>query len=40
MVTKEDFLNYEKARLSGQYNMFMDAAHVMNDIHKHIILTA
>ena len=31
MVTKENFLNYEKARLSGEYNMFMDATQVMND---------
>lgn len=31
MVSKIDFLNYEEARLSGKYNMFMDATQVMND---------
>ena len=31
MVTKEDFLNYEKARLSGEYNMAIDVHQVMHD---------
>lgn len=31
MVSKIDFLNYEKAQLSGEYNMIMDAHQVMED---------
>ncbi len=31
MVSKIDFLNYEEARLSGEYNMVMDAHQVMHD---------
>lgn len=31
MVSKFDFLNYEKARLSGEYNMIIDAHQVMED---------
>lgn len=30
MVTKEDFLSYEEARLSGEFNMVMDAHRVMS----------
>ena len=26
MITKEEFLKYEKVRQSGKYNMIMDAA--------------
>lgn len=31
MVTKTDFLNYEKARLSGEFNMIMDSHKVMSE---------
>ena len=31
MVTKADFLSYEKARLSGEFNMIMDAYKVMSE---------
>lgn len=31
MVTKADFLSYEEARQSGEYNMVMDAHQVMHD---------
>lgn len=29
MVSKEDFLSYEEARQSGEFNMVMDAHEVM-----------
>ena len=31
MATKNDFMSYEEARLSGEYNMIMDAHQVMKD---------
>lgn len=36
MVTKEDFLSYYEAQMSGGFNMVMDANQVMNlyDIEK------
>ena len=36
MVTKEDFLSYYEAQMSGEFNMVMDANQVMNlyDIEK------
>jgi len=43
MVTKLDFLSYEEARQSGEFNMIMDAHNVMaeygieNDIYWDII---
>ena len=30
-ITKKDFLKYKEARMSGDYNMFMDARDVMNE---------
>lgn len=30
MVTKEDFLSYYEAQMSGEFNMVMDANQVMN----------
>ena len=43
MVTKEDFLSYYEAQMSGEFNMVMDARQVMaeygieNDIYWEII---
>ena len=31
MVSKTDFLSYEKARLSGEFNMIMNAHKVMSE---------
>ena len=31
-ITKKDFLKYKEARMSGDYNMFMDARDVMDKI--------
>lgn len=31
MVTKEDFLSYYEAQMSGEFNMVMDAHQVMHE---------